>query len=44
MNESVNTKYKSQLAEKNYKESIDELNAAYDEVENEYKPILQQIQ
>jgi hypothetical protein len=32
------------MAEKNYKESIEELNCAYDEVDCEYKAILQQIQ
>ena len=40
MNDSVNTKYKSQMAEKDYKQSIEELNQAYDELESEYRPIL----
>ena len=41
MDKSLNTKFKSQTAEKNYKESVDEINVAYDEIESEYKPILQ---
>ena len=44
MDKSLNTKFKSQTAEKNYKESIEEMNQAYEEIESEYKPILQQIQ
>jgi len=32
------------VALKNYKESIEELNQAQFDMENEYKPILQQIQ
>ena len=44
MNNSLNTKYKIQVALKNYKDSIQELNQAYYEIETEYKPILQQIQ
>ena len=41
MDKSLNTKFKSQTAEKNYKESIEEINQAFDLIENEYKPILQ---
>ena len=44
MNKSLETKYKVQVALKNYKESIDELNQAQFDMENEYRPILQQIQ
>lgn len=44
MNKSLQTKYKVQVALKNYKESIDELNQAQFDMENEYRPILQQIQ
>ena len=44
MNKSLQTKYKVQVALKNYKESIEELNQAQFDMENEYKPILQQIQ
>ena len=40
MNQSLNTKYKVQVALKNYKESITELNQAQFEMENDYKPIL----
>ena len=43
MNKSLETKYKVQVALKNYKESIDELNQAQFDMENEYRPILQQI-
>lgn len=43
MNHSLNTKYKAQVAQKNYKESIEELNQAQADIDNEYKPILQQI-
>lgn len=41
MNHSLNTKYKAQVAQKNYKESIEELNQAQADIDNEYKPILQ---
>lgn len=44
MNKSLETKYKVQVALKNYKESIDELNQAHFDMDNEYRPILQQIQ
>lgn len=44
MNKSLETKYKVQVALKNYKESIDELNQAHFEMDTEYRPILQQIQ
>ena len=40
----MNTKYQVQVALKNYKESITEINQAQFEMENDYKPILQQIQ
>ena len=44
MNNSLNTKHKVQVAQKNYRESITELNQAQSELDTDYKPILQQIQ
>lgn len=44
MNNSLNTKYKVQSALKSYKDSIKDLNQSQFEMENDYKPILQQIQ
>ena len=41
MNHSLNIKYKVQVALKNYKESISELNIAYQEITHDYKPMLQ---
>lgn len=44
MNNSLNTKYKVQVALTEYKQSVKELNEAQDKITNDYKPILQQIQ
>ena len=44
MNESVNTLYQTQQAEQRYKETIENLNKAKDEMENDYKAVLQQLQ
>ena len=41
MNNSLNTKYKAQVAQKNYKESIEELNQAMKDIDGDYKPLLQ---
>lgn len=40
MNHSLNTKYKVQVALKDYKDSVEELNQAIFDIENEYRPIL----
>ena len=44
MNNSLNTKYKVQVALTEYKQSVKDLNEAQEKITNDYKPILQQIQ
>ena len=44
MNQSLDTKYRLQIALKNYRESIESVNQAQSELDSDYKPVLQQIQ
>ena len=43
MNQSLDTKYRLQIALKNYRESIESVNQAQSELDSDYKPVLQQI-
>ena len=40
MNQSLDTKYRLQVALKNYRESIESLNKAQSELDSDYKPVL----
>ena len=40
MNQSLDAKYRVQIGLKNYRESIEELNQAQLDLENDYKPLL----
>lgn len=44
MDKSVNNKYKSQVAEKEYKESVEQYNHVIDELETKFYPVLNIIQ
>jgi hypothetical protein len=44
MSKAVNAKYKAQVAQKDYKDSVEELNEMQKAMELKYKPLLDDIQ